>query len=125
MLNFERLEHLLEETTTLLDELSNIEEAANQMKRISESISQTCKRINPGVDGVARELERLSRLHEVIQSYVYAHAAHGGDGVDESMIGFEKPPEEKTRAGSKNAKSAKAQFSETPISMTNPYELSS
>ncbi len=70
MFHYSQLEDLLDEIGELMDKLSQLDKAADNVRSITESIAQSCTDLKPKHDNMSEELERLSRLQEVLRAYV-------------------------------------------------------
>jgi hypothetical protein len=66
-----QLDELLDETSGLMDMILQLDQATKNMRTATEAIAQTCSGLKPKHSEMARELDRLRRLHEVLSSYVF------------------------------------------------------
>lgn len=71
MFSHAQLDDLLEETAGLMDKLSQLDQASRTIKNVTDAILQSCVELKPRHTEMARDLERLRRLHEVLKSYVF------------------------------------------------------
>ncbi|GEM_PF-2185571 len=121
MLSFSHLEDLLVETTALLDKIAQLEQAADNIKQLSGSITQSCQILKPRNESLSQDLERLSRLHEVIQTYVYAHASAAGEADQDFLIGFENQAEETAAKKGGRTRSPRSEYSPGPSPESRPF----
>lgn len=70
MFHYSQLEDLLDEIGELMDKLSQLDKATDNVRNITESIAQSCTDLKPKHNSMSEELERLSRLQEVLRAYV-------------------------------------------------------
>ncbi len=71
VLNYSQIEDLLSDTALLLGKLSKLDHAVNKVKDVSHSLAQVCSDLQPKHNLVAQDVERLRRLQEVLQGFVF------------------------------------------------------
>lgn len=75
MFSYNQFDELLGETATLLEDLAKLDQAAAEIKSLSSSVTDTYLRLKTRHDDMCRDLERLRRLEEVLQNYVFMQSA--------------------------------------------------